>query len=210
MPEVLYQVSKDRAVQRGLIVAFCNEIPLLLSPGAFVPPFTAYQPWPIRLPYRIAAPTKLKARRSACLNCYQSLFRWVYMAKTYLRCSGTAHSRIVRWQRKCLNVEAVDGVRIFQHSAANVVVAHQRSDACQRDIEAAWFRQLRREQAELNLAGRSRLGMKTHTKNLSCRRVSFEIKVQQLQPQMLVIGWDTGRHGTAVCAAILQSEIDGH
>jgi hypothetical protein len=107
-------------------------------------------------------------------------------------------------------VEAVDGVRIFQHSAANVVVAHQRSDACQRDIETAWFRQLGREQAELHLAGCSRLRMKTHTKNRSCRRVGFEIKVQQLQPQMLVIGWDTRRHGTAVCAAILQSEIDGH
>ena len=79
-------------------------------------------------------------------------------------------------------------MRVCEHGAANIVLADDGADARQRDIETRRLRQLRREQAELHFAGAARLGIERDRQNRGLRRMGFEIEMQQLDPELTVVG----------------------
>ena len=89
---------------------------------------------------------------------------------------------------------------VFEHRTAHISITHDGADAGKRDIQAARFGKLRREEAELHLAGVARLGMKCNGKDSSLRRMRFKIEMQQLDPELLVsrLAVRVGRYGYVI------------
>ncbi len=98
---------------------------------------------------------------------------------------------------------------ILQHGAAHSVFADQGAQARQRDIQAARFRKLGREEAELYLAGITRLGKQSESQYGGLGRMSFQIQVQQLDPERFLIAGQCGPDGADVRSSDLQRQCEG-
>ena len=109
-----------------------------------------------------------------------------------------------------LNVKAVGPVSVAEHGAAHAFVPNDGADAGERDVEAHRLRQLRREQAELQLAGAARFGGKRECEDCGLRRMGFEVEMEQLDPERAVVAGKRGPHGPDVGDTTFQGEGDGH
>ena len=97
---------------------------------------------------------------------------------------------------------------VFEHSAANILVADNGADTCQRDIEPGRFRQLRGEQSQLHLAGASRFCLQCQSENRGLWRMRFEIEMKQLDPELLVIGRQRRPDRACMCRAAFELQCD--
>ena len=100
-------------------------------------------------------------------------------------------------------------MRVFQDRPANAILANNRLNSRQRYIEPRRFGQLRRKQAELHFTYAAGLCAESQRQDCCMWRMRFKIKVQQLDPEFLIIYRQCGSDGASMQCSTFQREGEG-
>src|SRR5215467_10638482 len=113
--------------------------------------------------------------------------------------------RLCSRNTKRFHTETIHLLCVLQNRTSNIAIPYKSTNARQREIKPSRFRQLRREQTKLHLAGTSWLCLESDCENRCLWWIGFQFEMKQFEPELIV----SCRHRRTDSAGVDRAALKG-
>ena len=198
-------IAQDDAEEKG-VGGLGGEVPAFDGPAHAGPPLAAEAPWPVEALDLIAATFIPEGKDGLALQLHFDCGAGTKPAQSGgVLQAARGGKGCWRSQGELPHEEGIVLVGVLEDGLADAILSNDGGQTGECDLEQHGFGQLRGEEAELHLAGAAGICRETQSQYASCRRMGFEIKLQQLQKD----GSIDGRQSWLESAAMRRGAIEG-